>query len=214
MSVVLCDGIWPGNVLELAGVNVLGFVDGEQWLERKCLGFLPHMALRQVVSEGRTHVLVLGGEPVGYSIANLNKGTLRFFQVCVRRPDRLLAHGAALVEGWIRWAEERGGTVASCHCAADIDAVVFWYHCAFEVTGDRFRSRRRLRLQLKFERALAPVCQGHAARLRGPRLQHAARTVRVVRPVSVVAARGFEPGPKTDLTLCGELEVVPRTVFG
>lgn len=194
MTVVLSDGIWPGNVLVLAGVNVLGFVDGEQWKERKCLGFLPHLALHQVVAEGRTFVLVLGGEPVGYAIANLNKCILRFFQVCVRRSDRLLTHGAALVESWIAWAEERGGSVAMCHCAADIDAVVFWYQLGFETTGDRFRSRRRRRLQLRFERRLASRSQGLCARLRGPRLQHAARTVRVARPALVWATQGFEPG--------------------
>ncbi len=134
--------------MSLPRPNDFKFVVSLQDSNRKSVGFLPYMAIREYFDHGHVWVARENNEPCGYLLFGGNSrkrlvgqrsdfGTMKIIQACIQYDARRVEHATELVRRLETRASAEGYERIGLWCAEDLEANAFWQSMCYELVGTR-----------------------------------------------------------------------------
>lgn len=131
---------------------VVRFIESLAAKDRKNLGFVPLSGYESAIDRGRCFVLRVNGDSVGFVVWGLRNGILRCHQVCVRDDARRILHGTELLHQVCAAAQQHRPHRIELHCAADLQANLFWQALGFDPVELKAAKNKRSRQLIRYTR--------------------------------------------------------------
>lgn len=135
--------------IRTATANDLAFIDHLQKKFANCVGFLPKVAIENIVEQGSIRLAMENDDPAGYILSRPNlkwQPLMRSItQACVAMDAQRRHHGLALLKQLERESRDKGLVAIQACCAVGLDSNSFWHAAGFRpvvhMTPENVRGR-------------------------------------------------------------------------
>lgn len=142
------------DIIRLATLSDLSYINHLAGAESKSLGFIPKMAYESAITGEKTGkrwskvcndklwVCENNGDLVGFVYATMGRATTgikmgKIAQIAIQEDARRIQRGLLLLEEAKRYGFEKGTLRWQCGCAEDLESNIFWQAMGWVKVGER-----------------------------------------------------------------------------